>query len=120
MTREMLIAALESVRRVMCTYANPRNCDCKYGAHHGIELYARGSTIPRGEVTGCCELREVVDLLLYITDEQFNGLVCKANFAALSGSVPDVEVELDRVIEKYNAGVHVPDIQGVPSFDKCF
>lgn len=123
MTREMFIAALESIRRVMCTYANPRNCDCKYGAHHGIELHARGSTIPRGEVTGCCELREMVDLLLHVTDNQFNELVSKGNFAAMAGGFGVPEVELDRIMEKYHAGVHVPDWQGTPdlaNLDKYF
>lgn len=68
-----LAAALEMVRRGVCGYGPlAETCDCKYGIDEYITPRGEIGGIKRfnSEMTGCPELRSVIQLLLHGADSQ--------------------------------------------------
>tara|TARA_R110000772_G_scaffold249530_2_gene363917 strand:+ start:65385 stop:65819 length:435 start_codon:yes stop_codon:yes gene_type:complete len=66
MNRLEIIKTLETLRKNHCAYTGDR-CDCKYGYDENSD--------GRGEVTGCPELREAIDLLNILDDQQYKAIL---------------------------------------------
>lgn len=75
--RETTAKTLEELRFDLCCYMSRHFCDCKYGYKgqpdkmtpiHPMYDY-------HGEQTGCPELRSVISLLNFMTDEEFDEIM---------------------------------------------
>jgi len=68
MTKDEIVDFLELVRqRVLCSYATPNFCDCKYGVAKSGHFKGFQSS----EQTGCPEMRDVIAILNAIPPEMF-------------------------------------------------
>jgi hypothetical protein len=67
-SREKLITNLTKMQKALCCYMGP-TCDCKYG-------FDKIGTA--GEQTGCPELREAVEILQIMSEDEFKGLAARA------------------------------------------
>ncbi len=68
--------ALHLLQREVCVYDvnfhkdPPKICDCKYGYAHNL---LKGNS----EISGCPELRTVVELLDKMTEEEYNAILSR-------------------------------------------
>ena len=77
MLKSELIEALTEIRRHLCCYCGGDNfCDCKY------LMGTVSDFIGRGEKTGCCEIRLVIQLLSKMKASEFNNLMKRSGYLA--------------------------------------
>ena len=105
MKRNEAIAAIESVRRTICPYFHRHSCDCKYGAHKGIHI-CRG--VIKHEITGCCEIRALQELLLAMKDKEYDTITQRYISNEINDPGQRIR-KLDAIFEQHGAGLKFPD-----------
>jgi hypothetical protein len=74
--REEVAKTLEELRFDLCCYMSRNFCDCKYGYQQMGDKFHPGY-VNHGEQTGCPELRSMVALLSFMTDEEYNTILTR-------------------------------------------
>lgn len=69
-----LLEGLENLRSNICGYAGP-TCDCKYGIEK-VDQFAIKKYY--GEDIGCPEVRQAMEMLKALTNDEFNDLCLKS------------------------------------------
>jgi hypothetical protein len=72
--KERLLEALEQHRKNVCHYMGP-TCDCKYGGPGN--KFDKDDKRNRGEMTGCPELRTVIEIVNALSEEEIGKLLSK-------------------------------------------
>jgi hypothetical protein len=75
--QKRLLEGLENIRERICCYIGPI-CDCKYGIKKMKPGPIEHFKWPRGERTGCPEIKMAMCLLSELNEDEFNSLCLKS------------------------------------------
>jgi len=81
-SKKRLVANLEALRQSICEYHPRKYCDCKFikdpETYVSRKEKRRKQGMWAGEDTGCCEVRQALELIQATTEEEFYSLAERA------------------------------------------